>query len=144
MEQKFTIKESCFLEFNPGALILQKATNLAQATAIEVDEDGEVLFVEKMLPGRIAHGESFLFQRFSNQLKIRKENQLVLFEAFNLEPDNESVLPWKNSFSTPYYGCFYLISKKHREQLPCRDRIQSMKSKNLLTGSSSLHHRQVG
>ena len=31
---------------------------------IEVDEDGEVLFVEKMLPGRIAHGESFLFQRF--------------------------------------------------------------------------------
>jgi urease accessory protein len=141
VEQKFTIKESSFLEFNPGALILQKATNLEQVTEIEVDEDGEVLFVEKMLPGRIAHGESFLFKRFSNQLKIRKENQLVLLEAFNLESDNESVLPWKNSFSTPYYGCFYLISKKLREHLPCRDRIQSMKSENLLTGSSSLHHK---
>jgi urease accessory protein len=84
VEQKFTIKESSFLEFNPGALILQKATNLEQVTEIEVDEDGEVLFVEKMLPGRIAHGESFLFKRFANQLKIRKENQLVLLESFQL------------------------------------------------------------
>ena len=78
VEQRFRIKEGAFLEFNPGALILQKATNLQQVTEVEVDEDAEVLFVEKILPGRIAHGESFVFQKFSNQLRIKQENQIVL------------------------------------------------------------------
>jgi len=122
-------------------LILQKATKLEQSTEIEVDEDSEVLFVEKMLPGRIAHGESFAFQKFSNQLRIKKENQLVLLESFILDPGNESVLPWKNSFPTPYYGSFYLISPKPREHLPCRERIHGMMSPSLLTGVTSLHRK---
>ncbi|MBP52766.1 MAG: hypothetical protein CMI27_06430 [Opitutae bacterium] len=139
VEQRFRIKEGAFLEFNPGALILQKATNLQQVTEVEVDEDAEVLFVEKILPGRIAHGESFVFQKFSNQLRIKQENQLVLSESFTLDPENESILPWKNSFPTPYYGSFYLISKKLKEDLPCREMIHRMNSENLLTGATSLH-----
>ena len=141
VEQKFKVKDGSFLEFNPGDLILQKATNLEQVTEIEVDEDSEVLFVEKMLPGRIAHGESFVFQKFSNRLRIEKENQIVLLESFILDPGNESVLPWKNSFPTPYYGSFYLISPKPREHLPCRERIHGMMSPNLLTGVTSLHRK---
>ncbi len=139
VQQKFTIKDGSFLEFNPGTLILQKSTNLEQVTEVEVDEDAEILFVEKMLPGRIAHGESFVFQKFSNRLSIKIENKLVLLESFSLEPDNESVFAWKNSFSTPYYGSLYLVSPKLSDHLPCRDKIQSMKTENLLTGSSSLH-----
>jgi len=141
VEQKFKIKDGSFLEFNPGALILQKATNLEQVTEVEVDEDSEVLFVEKILPGRIAHGESFAFQKFSNQLRIKKENQLVLLESFVLDPENESVLPWKNSFPTPYYGSFYLLSPKPRDHLPCRERIHGMMGANLLTGVTSLHRK---
>ena len=141
VEQKFKVKDGSFLEFNPGALILQKATNLEQVTEIEVDEDSEVLFVEKMLPGRIAHGESFVFQKFSNRLRIEKENKIVLLESFILDPGNESVLPWKNSFPTPYYGSFYLISPKPRDHLPCRERIHGMMSPNLLTGVTSLHRK---
>ena len=139
VQQKFTIKDGSFLEFNPGTLILQKSTKLEQVTEVEVDEDAEILFVEKMLPGRIAHGESFVFQKFSNRLSIKIENKLVLLESFSLEPDNESVFAWKNSFSTPYYGSLYLVSPKLSDHLPCRDKIQSMKTENLLTGSSSLH-----
>ena len=90
---------------------MQKATNLKQLTQVEVEKDAEILFVEKMLPGRIAYGESFVFQKFSNRLEIKQDNQLVLLESFVLTPDNESVLPWKNSFPTPFYGSFYLISK---------------------------------
>ncbi len=139
VQQKFTIKDGSFLEFNPGTLILQKSTNLEQVTEVEVDEDAEILFVEKMLPGRIAHGESFVFQKFSNRLSIKIENKLVLLESFSLEPDNESVFAWKNSFSTPFYGSLYLVSPKLSDHLPCRDKIQSMKTENLLTGSSSLY-----
>ena len=139
VEQRFRIKEGAFLEFNPGALILQKATNLQQVTEVEVDEDAEVLFVEKILPGRIAHGESFVFQKFSNQLRIKQENQIVLSESFILDPENETILPWKNSFPTPYYGSFYLISKKLKEDLPCREMIHRMNSQNLLAGATSLH-----
>ena len=88
VEQKLRVRDGSFLEFNPGALILQKATNLEQVTEVEVDEDGEILFVEKILPGRIAHGESFVFQKFSNRLSIKLGKQLALLESFVLDPEN--------------------------------------------------------
>ena len=141
VEQKLRVRDGSFLEFNPGALILQKATNLEQVTEVEVDEDAEILFVEKILPGRIAHGESFVFQKFSNRLSMKQGKQLALLESFVLDPENESVLPWKNSFSTPYYGSFYLISPKLKEHLPCREKIHGLISPNLLTGTTSLHRK---
>ena len=141
VEQKLRVRDGSFLEFNPGALILQKATNLEQVTEVEVDEDAEILFVEKILPGRIAHGESFVFQKFSNRLSIKQGKQLALLESFVLDPENESVLPWKNSFSTPYYGSFYLISSKLKEHLPCREKIHGLISPSLLTGTTSLHRK---
>ena len=139
VEQKFSVRDGSFLEFNPGALILQKATNLEQVTEVEVDKDAEILFVEKILPGRIAHGESFVFQKFSNRLSMKQGKQLALLESFVLDPKNESVLAWKNSFSTPYYGSFYLISPKLKEHLPCREKVHGLISPNLLTGTTSLH-----
>ena len=139
VEQKFRVRDGSFLEFNPGALILQKATNLEQVTEVEVDKDSEILFVEKILPGRIAHGESFVFQKFSNRLSMKQGKQLALLESFVLDPKNESVLAWKNSFSTPYYSSFYLISPKLKEHLPCREKVHGLISPNLLTGTTSLH-----
>ncbi len=141
VEQKLRVRDGSFLEFNPGSLILQKATNLEQVTEVEVDEDAEILFVEKILPGRIAHGESFVFQKFSNRLSMKQGKQLALLESFILDPGNESVLPWKNSFSTPFYGSFYLISPKLKEHLPCREKIHGLISPNLLTGTTSLHRK---
>lgn len=141
VEQKFRVKDDSFLEFNPGSLILQKSTSLEQNSFVDVGQDGEVLFVEKMLPGRIAHGESFLFKKFSNRLRIQKNEQLVLLESFILEPENESINPWKNSFQTPFYGCFYLLSPKVSDELPCRQEIHDLKNDSLLVGSTSMHRK---
>ena len=141
VEQKFRIKDDSFLEFNPGSLILQRSTSLEQKTKVEVEGNAEVLFVEKMLPGRIAHGESFLFKKFSNRLRIQKNKKNILLESFTLEPENESVNPWRKSFPTPFYGCFYLVSPKVSNELPCRQKIHDMKNENLLVGSTSMHHQ---
>ena len=141
VEQKFQIRDRAFLEFNPGSLILQKSTSLVQNTVVEVEQGAEVLFVEEMLPGRIAHGESFLFRKFSNRLKVLKKGKLVLLESFTLEPENESVNPWKNSFPTPFYGCFYLVSSKVSGELSCRHEIHDMTNDGLLVGSTSMHNK---
>jgi urease accessory protein len=141
VEQKFQIRDRAFLEFNPGSLILQKSTSLVQNTLVEVEKGAEVLFVEEMLPGRIAHGESFLFRKFSNRLKVLRKGKLVLLESFTLEPENESVNPWKNSFPTPFYGCFYLVSSKVSGELSCRHEIHDMANDGLLVGSTSMHNK---
>ena len=105
-------------------------------------ENAEVLYVEKILPGRLARGESFEFSKFSNRLRIQRDKQLILLENFTLDPQNNSVYPWQNSFPSPFYGCLYLISPKvSAEELPCRHAIHDMMTENLLVGVTSMHRK---
>ncbi|MEC8420498.1 MAG: urease accessory protein UreD [Verrucomicrobiota bacterium] len=143
VEQKFRVSDGSFLEFNPGSLILQKSTSLEQKTLIDAGENAEVLYVEKILPGRLAHGESFEFSKFSNRLRMQKDERLILLENFILDPQNESVYPWRNSFGSPFYGCLYLLSPKVSQNLPCRQVIHDMMTENLLVGVTSMH-REAG
>ena len=112
VDQKFRVSDDSFLEFNPGPLILQKSTSLEQNTLIEKTGNAEVLYVEKMLPGRLAHGEVFEFSKFSNRLRIQKDQQLILLENFNLDPQNNSVYPWQNSFPLPFMAASILFHQK--------------------------------
>ena len=139
VEQKFRVSDGSFLEFNPGSLILQKSTSLEQKTLIDITENAEVLYFEKILPGRLAYGESFEFSKFVNRLRIKKDNQLILLENFILDPQNESVYPWRNSFESPFYGCIYLASPKVAEVLPCRQAIHDMMNECLIVGVTSMH-----
>jgi len=38
---------------------------LHQNTRVELSENAELLFVEKVMPGKVAHGELFKFKKFS-------------------------------------------------------------------------------
>ena len=143
VEQSFRIYDHSFLEYNPGTLILQEATSLKQNTHIELSEQAELLYVEKIMPGRVAHGELFQFKKFSNRMKIFKDKSLILSEYFSLEPENDSVHAWKHSFHTPFYGCFYLISPKVEKSLPSCLEIHDLKNECLLIGASQMH-RNVG
>ena len=118
VEQSFRIYDHSFLEYNPGTLILQEATSLKQNTHIELNEQAELLYVEKIMPGRVAHGELFKFNKFFNRMKIKKDKTLILSESFSLEPENDSIHAWKRSFTTPFYGSFYLISPRVENSLP--------------------------
>jgi urease accessory protein len=141
VNQKFKVGDGAFLEFNPGSLILQKSTSLVQCTQIDADKNAEILYVEKILPGRIARGESFQFSRFANRLKIHKNRRLILLENFDLTPEDNSIDPWRNSFPSPFYGCMYLISPKVSSELPCRDSIHGLMNDRLLVGATSMHRK---
>ena len=74
-------------------------------------------------------------------MRIQKEAQLILMENFILEPQNQSVDSWRNSFESPFYGCLYLTSPKVADELPCRFKIHDMMSENLLVGVTSMHRK---
>ena len=62
-------------------------------------------------------------------------------ENFILDPENDSVYPWRSSFPSSFYGCLYLISQKVAEELSCRHAIHNMLSENLLVGVTSMHQK---
>ena len=64
-----------------------------------------------------------------------------ILENFILDPQNDSVYPWQNSFPSPFYSCLYLTSSKVAGELPCRDAIHNMQSENLLVGVTSMHRK---
>jgi urease accessory protein len=138
VEQEFRVEGNGFMEFNPGTLILQRDASLAQRTSLEFDSDSEVLFVETLLPGRLAHGESFSFRKFSNLLIARQSGKLVLRESYLLTPGDSSVTSWQNSFPEPHYGAFYLFSPKVRDELPSRKALHGLAEENLLIGATAL------
>ena len=140
VNQKFKVGDGAFLEFNPGSLILQKSTSLVQCTQIDADKNAEILYVEKILQG-LPEGNPFQFSRFANRLKIHKNRRLILLENFDLNPEDNTIDPWRNSFPSPFYGCMYLISPKVSSELPCRDSIHGLMNDRLLVGATSMHRK---
>jgi urease accessory protein len=138
VQQRFVVERGGFLEYSPEMLILQGESCLAQSTAIEVASGGELIFTESIAPGRVAHGESFLFREFSNKLEILIDGRPAARETFCLRPDNASCLSWRRSFPTPWYAAFYCVSEKIAVDLPGREEIHALADEQTLVGSTRL------
>ena len=140
VKQEFRVEGRGFMEFNPGTLVLQRDARLHQSSLLELGSESEVLFVETLLPGRLAYGETFSFSEFSNRLIVRQSGKLILKESYSLTPRNSSVKSWRNSFKEPYYGAFYIFSPKVKNDLPSRGVLHRLATDNesLLIGSTSL------
>lgn len=140
VRQRFQIEDGGFLEFAPETLILQRASRLLQDTTVSLAPEAELLFLESIAPGRVASGEVFEFDEFTNRFRVEREGSPVVLERFRVRSDAPDSAPWRSAFPTPYYAAFHLFSPKLEEQLSCRRAIHDLQSENLLAGATRLHH----
>ncbi len=106
--QEFHIGENAWLDFWPEIIIPQKDSDVIQTTQIHLSENSNMVFLDSLAPGRIAHGENYTFRRLETCLELNQSDQLIAKERCILSPSEGrwplSVPGWESC----YYGAIWI------------------------------------
>ena len=81
--QHFTVAAGAWLEVMPEPLVPHRASRYRQVTTIEVEPGGELFFVDQLTPGRVGHGEAWVWDRLQLELTVRVGGELALRERLD-------------------------------------------------------------
>lgn len=81
--QRFSVAAGGWLEVMPEPLVPHRGSVYRQVTAVAVERGGALFFVDQLMPGRIAHGETWGWNRLQLELEVRCGGELVLRERFD-------------------------------------------------------------
>jgi urease accessory protein len=102
LSQHFTIRSGGFLEVFPEILIPQSGARYSQETRIELDDHGAILLIESIAPGRVAHGESFQFEKIGWATDVILSGRLLLRERCVLSPETPQLRFLRRKFPDLY------------------------------------------
>lgn len=81
--QQFTVADDGWLEVTPEPLVPHRGSQYRQITTVDVAPGGALFFVDQLMPGRVAHGESWSWSRLRLELDVRLDGELVLRERLD-------------------------------------------------------------
>lgn len=81
--QRFEVEGNGWLEFMPEPLVPHRGSRFRQSTEIVVAGDGEVFFADLLMPGRVARGETWAWDKLCLELTLRVGGSLILHERLD-------------------------------------------------------------
>lgn len=81
--QHFAVAAGGWLEVLPEPLVPHRGSRYRQVTTVAVEPGGALFFVDQLTSGRIAHGETWLWDRLRLELEVRLAGELVLRERLD-------------------------------------------------------------
>jgi urease accessory protein len=81
--QHFHVAADGWLEFAPEPLVPHRGSRYRQVTTVEVAPGGGLFFVDQLQPGRVGHGEAWLWDRLCLELDVRLGGELILRERLD-------------------------------------------------------------
>ena len=138
LRQTFSLAKGARLEFCPAPFIPQRLSRYKQSANISIEDGGELLMLETISPGRVAHGESFRYQAIDWECNVTYAGRLVLRERFVLEPDSPAFAAMKQPFPQGYYASACVISEAAWEDDSWVEEINAIQSDDVRIGASRL------
>jgi urease accessory protein len=80
--QHFSVAKGGWLEVLPEPLVPHRGCSYRQTTHIEVEPGGALLYADLLLPGRVAHGEAWVWKKLCLEIDVRLGGELILRERF--------------------------------------------------------------
>lgn len=80
--QALRVAAGGWLEVMPEPLVPHRGSRFRQTTRIEVAQGGEVFYADLLMPGRVAHGEAWVWERLTLEIEVRLAGELVVRERF--------------------------------------------------------------
>ena len=81
--QHFTVAHDATLEVFPEPIVPHRGSTYFQETTIDAAEGSTLLFIDQLMPGRLAHGEAWSWDRLVLGLTVRRAGELILRERFD-------------------------------------------------------------
>jgi urease accessory protein len=81
--QRFKVGPQAWLEVSPEPLVPHRGCRYRQSTHIDVAPSGGLFYVDQLFPGRIGHGEAWLWERLCLKLEVHRGGELVMRERFD-------------------------------------------------------------
>ncbi|HTO05155.1 MAG TPA: urease accessory protein UreD [Opitutus sp.] len=81
--QHFAVASGGWLEVMPEPLVPHRGSRYRQVTSVEVASGGELFFVDQLMPGRVAHGEAWSWDRLCVEFEVKIDGKLILRERFD-------------------------------------------------------------
>ncbi|MSU48445.1 MAG: urease accessory protein UreD [Opitutus sp.] len=78
--QHFAVAAGGWLEVMPEPLVPHRGSRYRQITTIEVEPGGALFFVDQLMPGRVGHGEIWLWDHLRLEVTVRLGGELILRE----------------------------------------------------------------
>jgi len=80
---QLTVASGGWLEIMPEPLVLHKGSRFRQQTEIAIAPGGEMFFADLLMPGRIARGETWAWEKLCLELTLRVGGELILRERLD-------------------------------------------------------------
>lgn len=81
--QRFVVAKGGWLEVMPEPLVPHRGSRYRQTTRVEAERGGALFYVDQLMPGRVAHGETWGWERLALELEVRIAGELVLRERLD-------------------------------------------------------------
>jgi urease accessory protein len=136
--QDFHVSDGAWLEYFPSSLIPQTGSCYRQATHVSVCTEAELFFVETLAPGRVAHGECFMFAEIDWEFDFRVDDRLLARERFHLGSGDHSLTSWRAIYPAAYYTSAWLFSQRTTADAKAWDVIRAFRSETAMLGVSQI------
>jgi urease accessory protein len=139
VRQRLRVAAGASLEVWPELLIPQRGARYHQRTTIELEPGAELLFFERLAPGRTAMGETFAFTELRLELDVRRmHGRLLLRERSHLAPGSPVLEALTRRFPGAYYASAVLCSPGLTAAATCWRALHDQQNDETWIGVSAL------
>lgn len=136
--QRFEVADGGWLEVLPEPLVPHRGSTYRQVTTVDVAKGGALFFVDQLMPGRVAHGEAWEWERLGVELEVRVGGELVLRER--LEQSGEELKGMAQLAGSGEAACFAnaILIGAAAEAVDVRERMKELHAEGVWIGASAL------
>ena len=137
--QHFSVSAGGWLEVMPEPLVPHRGSRYHQRTTVDVETGGTLFFVDRLVAGRIGHGEAWCWERLRLDLTVRVGGELALRER--LDQSGEQLRALAELAGSGAAACFanaLLVTAD--PAAPWRPALAGLHGDGLWLGVSALRH----
>lgn len=137
--QHFTVAKGAWLEVMPEPLVPHRGSRYRQRTRVDVEAGGALFFADLLLPGRVAYGEAWEWERLQLETEVRLDRELVLRERFDQSGAELKALAMASGFGErACFGNAVLIAENDARDVAWKTAVTALHNRDCWVGVSAL------
>jgi len=137
--QHFAVEPGGWLEFMPEPLVPHRGSRFRQRTQIDVAAGGELFFADLLMPGRIARGETWAWEKLCLELTLHVGGVLILRERLDQSgPELRSLAELAGAGEGACFANLVFVSPHLDASTDWRDALNNLHGDGVWAGLSRL------